>query len=170
MIQISTLRKRQRQNLLLAFLLSLAVVLGAYALLGFLPFGDGTLLTGDLNGLYVNYITDMWRRVRQGGFGYSFSKLAGGSTLGLFAYYMNSPFNLLYLLFPSIPRGKSACSACCISSGSGPQAPGPAACPGGSACSPFRARWAQGWPPSCWYPPCWKSRRAKAACLPWPSR
>ena len=38
MIQISTLRKRQRQNLLLAFLLSLAVVLGAYALLGFLPF------------------------------------------------------------------------------------------------------------------------------------
>ena len=100
MIQISTLRKRQRQNLLLAFLLSLAVVLGAYALLGFLPFGDGTLLTGDLNGLYVNYITDMWRRVRQGGFGYSFSKLAGGSTLGLFAYYMNSPFNLLYLLFP----------------------------------------------------------------------
>ena len=100
MIQISTLRKRQRQNLLLAFLLSLAVVLGAYALLGFLPFGDGTLLTGDLNGLYVNYIADMWRRVRQGGFGYSFSKLAGGSTLGLFAYYMNSPFNLLYLLFP----------------------------------------------------------------------
>lgn len=94
------LRRRQRQNLLLAFALSLAVVLGAYALLGFLPFGDGTLLTGDLNGLYVNYITDLWRRVRQGGFGYSFAKLAGGSTLGLFAYYMNSPFNLLYLLFP----------------------------------------------------------------------
>ena len=100
MSQTTTFRRRQRQNLLLAFALSLAVVLGSYALLGFLPFGDGTLLTGDLNGLYVNYITDMWHRVRQGGFGYSFSKLAGGSTLGLFAYYMNSPFNLLYLLLP----------------------------------------------------------------------
>ena len=94
------LRRRQRQNLALAFVFSLAVVVGAYALLGFVPFGDGTMLTGDLNGLYVNYITDFWRRARQGGLGYSFAKLAGGSTLGLFAYYMNSPFNLLYLLFP----------------------------------------------------------------------
>ena len=95
-----TFRRRQRQNLALAFVFSLAVVLGAYALLGFVPLGDDTLLTGDLNGLYVNYITDLWRRVRQGGLGYSFAKLAGGSTLGLFAYYMSSPFNLLYLLFP----------------------------------------------------------------------
>ena len=60
--------------------------------------GTGTVLTGDLRGLYVNYITDMWARVKQGGFFYSFGKLAGGSTLGLFAYYMNSPFNLLFLL------------------------------------------------------------------------
>ena len=122
---IQTLRRRQRQNNALAFAVSLAVVLAAYALLGFAPFGDGTLLTGDLNGLYVNYITDMWRRVRQGGFFYSFAKLCGGSTLGLFAYYMNSPFNLLYLLAPvrAIPwvvqavfALRTACTgaACCF--------------------------------------------------------
>ena len=64
---ILTLRRRQRRNNALAFGLSLLLVLAVYALLGFAPFGDGTLLTGDLNGLYVNYITDMWRRVRQGG-------------------------------------------------------------------------------------------------------
>ena len=122
---ILTLRRRQRRNNALAFGLSLLLVLAVYALLGFAPFGDGTLLTGDLNGLYVNYITDMWRRVRQGGFFYSFAKLCGGSTLGLFAYYMNSPFNLLYLLFPvrAIPwvvqlvfALRTACTgaACCF--------------------------------------------------------
>ena len=76
-----SLRRCQRRNTALAFALSLGLVAAAYALLGFVPFGDGTLLTGDLNGLYVNYITDLWRRVRQGGFFYSFSKLCGGSTL-----------------------------------------------------------------------------------------
>lgn len=97
---LSPAARARRQNCLLAFGLSLCVTLLAYALLGWWPFGDGTILTGDLNGLYVNYIADLWRRVRQGGLFYSFGKLAGGSTLGLFAYYMNSPFNLLYLLFP----------------------------------------------------------------------
>lgn len=96
----TNLRSRQRQNVGLAFGLSLLLVLAAYFLLGYAPFGDDTILTGDLNGLYVNYITDMWRRVRAGGFFYSFSKLCGGSTLGLFAYYMSSPFNLAYLIFP----------------------------------------------------------------------
>ena len=96
----TNIRRRQRQNVEAAFGLSLLLVLGAYFLLGFAPFGDDTILTGDLNGLYVNYITDMWRRVREGGFFYSFAKLCGGSTLGLFAYYMSSPFNLAYLLFP----------------------------------------------------------------------
>ena len=72
-----------------------------YFCLGWWPFGTDTVLTGDLRGLYVNYITDMWARVKQGGFFYSFGKLAGGSTLGLFAYYMNSPFNLLFLLLPT---------------------------------------------------------------------
>ena len=39
-----------------------------YFCLGWWPFGTGTVLTGDLRGLYVNYITDMWARVKQGGF------------------------------------------------------------------------------------------------------
>lgn len=121
----TNIRRRQRQNVGAAFGLSLLLVLGAYFLLGFAPFGDDTILTGDLNGLYVNYITDMWRRVREGGFFYSFSKLCGGSTLGLFAYYMSSPFNLAYLIFPvrAIPyvaQGvfavRTACTgaACCF--------------------------------------------------------
>ena len=49
-----------------------------YFCLGWWPFGTGTVLTGDLRGLYVNHITDMWARVKEGGFFYSFGKLAGG--------------------------------------------------------------------------------------------
>lgn len=53
-----------------------------YFCLGWWPFGTGTVLTGDLRGLYVNYITDMWARVKQGGFFYSFGKLGGGQHPG----------------------------------------------------------------------------------------
>ena len=65
-------------------------MLAAYFLLGYAPFGDDTILTGDLNGLYVNYITDMWRRVRARRLFFTASpSCAAGSTLGLFAYYMS---------------------------------------------------------------------------------
>ena len=91
----------QRRNVALSFGLGAALVLGIYLVLGFWPFGDGTMLTGDLNGQYVAYLADLKRRLAEGGFFYSFSKLCGGSTLGLFAYYMASPFNLLILLAPT---------------------------------------------------------------------
>ena len=94
------LARAQRRNVLFSFGLGALLVLGIYLLLGFWPFGDGTMLTGDLNGLYVAYLADLKRRLAEGGFFYSFSKLCGGSTLGLFAYYMASPFNLFILLAP----------------------------------------------------------------------
>lgn len=92
--------RRQRQNLFLTFGIGILLVLGVSLLLRMWPFGDITLLTGDLNGQYVAYITDMKRRLGEGGFLYSFAKLCGGSTLGMLAYYMVSPFNLIFLLLP----------------------------------------------------------------------
>ena len=94
-------KKKYRPLTLAAFAGGCLLMAAVYFCLGWWPFGTGTVLTGDLRGLYVNYITDMWARVKEGGFFYSFGKLAGGSTLGLFAYYMNSPFNLLFLLLPT---------------------------------------------------------------------
>ena len=40
----TNIRRRQRQNVGAAFGLSLLLVLGAYFLLGFAPFGDDTIL------------------------------------------------------------------------------------------------------------------------------
>ncbi|MFV0412199.1 MAG: YfhO family protein, partial [Oscillospiraceae bacterium] len=78
-----------------------AMLLLRYVLLGIYPFGDGTLLTGDLNGQYINYFAHFKSAFSgQGGFAYSFTKSLGGNLLGLFAYYVSSPLNLLYLLVP----------------------------------------------------------------------
>lgn len=45
--------RAQRNNLIFCFALAMVLVGGIYLLLGFWPFGDGTMLTGDLNGQYV---------------------------------------------------------------------------------------------------------------------
>ena len=97
---LNSCARAQRKNLLFCFALAAVLVGGIYLLLGFWPFGDGTMLTGDLNGQYVAYLADLKRRAAEGGFFYSFAKLCGGSTLGLFAYYMASPFNLILIALP----------------------------------------------------------------------
>ncbi|MEG1757759.1 MAG: hypothetical protein RR235_04785 [Oscillospiraceae bacterium] len=45
--------KMLKRNLMYTLLLSAAMMLAIYAALGIMPFGDNTVLTGDLNGLYV---------------------------------------------------------------------------------------------------------------------
>lgn len=60
--------RAQRNNLIFCFALAMVLVGGIYLLLGFWPFGDGTMLTGDLNGQYVAYLADLKRRAAEGGF------------------------------------------------------------------------------------------------------
>lgn len=82
--------------------IALAMLLFAYFLLGIYPFGNGTVLTGDLKGQYISYYAHFRRVFTSGaGFAYGLDKGLGGSLLGLFAYYVSSPLNLLYLLVPN---------------------------------------------------------------------
>ena len=83
-------------------LMAIGMMLGIYILLGIWPFGDGTVLSGDLNGQYINYFAHYKRAFAgQAGFAYGFDKSLGGSLLGLLAYYVSSPLNFLYLLVPT---------------------------------------------------------------------
>ena len=83
-------------------LLAAGMMLGVFVLLGIWPFGDGTVLTGDLNGQYINYFAHYKRAFAgQAGFAYGFDKSLGGSLLGLLAYYVSSPLNFVYLLVPT---------------------------------------------------------------------
>ncbi len=70
------------------------------------PFGDGTFLTGDLNGQYINYFAQTRNAVLEAnGMDYSFYKGLGGSMLGIIAYYASSPFVLFYILTNPINYG-----------------------------------------------------------------
>ncbi|MBQ7599808.1 MAG: YfhO family protein, partial [Clostridia bacterium] len=72
-----------------------------YAILGVWPFGDKSVLVLDLNAQYVYYL-DKLRGILLDGesFIYSFNRNLGGEFLGIFAYYLSSPFSLIVALFP----------------------------------------------------------------------
>ncbi len=86
---------------LFAAILATGMVLGIYVAMGIWPFGQRTVITGDLNGQYIPYFAH-YQRFFQGeaGFFYGFDKSMGGPLVALFAYYVASPLNLLYLLVP----------------------------------------------------------------------
>ncbi len=82
----------------LTALLACGMMLGVYIALGIWPFGDMTVLTGDLNAQYVNYFAHFKHALSgAAGFSYGFDKSLGGGLLGIFAYYVSSPFNVVYL-------------------------------------------------------------------------
>lgn len=85
----------------LSFSLPVTIMVVVYIALGIYPFGEKSLLILDLNSQYVSYFAAYQEAILgNGSFLYTFSKTLGGNMLGLFAYYLASPFNLLLLLFP----------------------------------------------------------------------
>ena len=70
------------------------------AIVGIYPFGDKSVLTGDLNSIYVpefSYIKDILDGIQD--WGYSFQKNMGENTTGMFSYYVSSPFLVLLKFF-----------------------------------------------------------------------
>jgi uncharacterized membrane protein YfhO len=84
-----------------AFFIPAMIVLIAYFLFGIEPFGDESVLALDLNGQYVYYFENL-RDVFWGGRSFlnSFSRNLSGEFIGIFAYYLASPFTLIVVLFP----------------------------------------------------------------------
>ena len=73
-----------------------------YFFMGMAPFGDKTLLTVDLGQQYVDFFAYLKHVVTAdwSGYFYSFSKGIGGDMQGVWAYYLMSPFNLVFVLLP----------------------------------------------------------------------
>ena len=65
------------------------------------PAGEHSVLVLDLNAQYIYYFEEL-REIITGGDSiiYSFNRNLGGEFLGIFAYYLSSPFSLIVALFP----------------------------------------------------------------------
>jgi uncharacterized membrane protein YfhO len=88
-------------ELLLAFVIPVGVAFAALVFLGIAPFGTKTFQILDLGQQYI-YFFDYLQEAFLGDRSllYSFSRTLGEEMLGLTAYYLSSPLNLLLLLFP----------------------------------------------------------------------
>ena len=88
-----------------AYLISLAlppvILFIAYAIFGMYPFGKNSVLGLDLNAQYVYYFEYMYDVFAgKESIFYCWSGSLSGEFLGLFAYYLASPFNIIVWMFP----------------------------------------------------------------------
>lgn len=84
----------------LSFFLVFGIINLVYYLLGMEPFGTKTVSIDDAKIQYIDFFTyyvDVLKGTRS--LNYDFSNMLGGSSAGLFSYYLASPFNLLLYFF-----------------------------------------------------------------------
>lgn len=90
----------------LCFALPAAVLTAVYAMEGFYPFGDKSILVSDMAQQYVEFFCGL----KFNGPLFSWGKSLGTSFVGVFSYYLSSPLSLLTLLVPNeaMPLGLMA--------------------------------------------------------------
>jgi len=86
---------------ILAFFVSMLILLVSYFIFGIYPFGDESVLVLDLNGQYVYYFENLrdafWGN---GSLLNSWSRNLTGEIISMYAYYLASPFTLVVMLLP----------------------------------------------------------------------
>lgn len=88
-------------NMAWSFLIPALVLLTSFALFGMFPFADKSVLICDMSSQYIDYFAGLRHLLKSGeGLFYSWSKALGGEFLGLFSFYLASPFSLLVFLVP----------------------------------------------------------------------
>ena len=92
---------RSKSVYILAFFIPVVILFLAYVFFGVNPWVGESVLVLDLNGQYVYY----YENLRDAFYGNgslinSFSRNLSGETVGMFAYYLASPFSLIVMLMP----------------------------------------------------------------------
>ena len=92
----------KRKVYLASFLAPMLIMLVAWIIDGFFPFGAKSLMAVDFNAQYIGlyaYFKHLFLNGDWSSFFYSFSKSIGGGMLGIWGFNLLSPFNFLFLLF-----------------------------------------------------------------------
>ncbi len=102
---INKIKEKTAENdyrfLIAAFFIPLCLMWLIYIAMQVWPFGENSVLVLDLNGQYVYFFEELRRKLLNGGsLMYSWSRALGGEFMGIFAYYLASPFSLLVAVFP----------------------------------------------------------------------
>ncbi len=92
---------KEHSYLILSFVIPVVIMYLIYLAMEIHPFGDGSVLVLDLNGQYVSFYEGL-RNFVYGDMSllYSFSRSLGGEFMGMYAYYLASPFSYIVALFP----------------------------------------------------------------------
>ncbi len=92
---------RDRKALYFSFVAAMAGMFLIYCFLRVYPFGNNSVLVLDLNAQYIYYFEQLRSILTEGkSIIYTFERAAGGEFMGMFAYYLSSPFSLIVALFP----------------------------------------------------------------------
>lgn len=85
-----------------AFFIPVMIILIAYAISGIAPFGDKSILMSDLSNEYVDYMV-YYREILLGKHSimYSWNLGMGMNMIGVIAFYLSSPLNIILTIFPS---------------------------------------------------------------------
>lgn len=101
--------KRIKENyiFILSFILSMVIMFVIFTSLGVGFIGEKTIISSDMYTQYVAYFGKFKDILSgDGSIFYSFNKSIGGNNIGLFAYYLASPLNLLLIFFPKSAIGE----------------------------------------------------------------
>ncbi|MGN1408574.1 MAG: YfhO family protein, partial [Eubacteriales bacterium] len=90
-----------RRAMYFSFLAPFLGMILIYCCLGVYPTGKNSVLVLDLNAQYIYYFEQLRSILTEGeSIIYTFERALGGEFLGMFAYYLSSPFSLIVALFP----------------------------------------------------------------------
>ena len=93
--------KNEYMYLIWAFIVPMLLMWMIYIAMEVYPFGKNSVLVLDLNGQYVYFYEELRAKILEGGsLLYSWGRALGGEFMGIFAYYIASPFAFLVALFP----------------------------------------------------------------------
>src|SRR5471030_1973308 len=93
--------KKDLKLIIFAIIIPILIMAIVYAVIGIAPFGEQSILLSDLSNEYVDYMVK-YRDILLGKYSifYSWNLGLGMNLIGVIAFYLSSPLNVILTIFP----------------------------------------------------------------------